>query len=49
MIVREGGGYRVKSESGKNLSGILDSMKAAQKRLQQVEAFKHMDKGRDKK
>ena len=43
MIVEEGGGYRVKSKSGKNLSGILPSLEAAQKRLAQVEAFKHMD------
>lgn len=43
MIVKENGGFRVKSEGGKNLSGRLTSRKAAAKRLRQVEYFKHRD------
>ena len=39
MIVKQGGKFAVKSESGKNL-GIRESMKAAVKRLRQVEWFK---------
>ena len=41
MVRKEGGGYRVKSESGKNLSRVLPSKAAAEKRLAQVEHFKH--------
>lgn len=42
MIVKSGNGYQVKSESGgKNLSKPVLSKKAAVKRLQQVEYFKH--------
>lgn len=41
MIVKAGGGYQVKSESGKNLSKKGLSKKAAQRRLAQVEYFKH--------
>jgi hypothetical protein len=42
MIVKSGKGYQVKSESGsKNLSKPGLSKKQAQKRLQQVEYFKH--------
>ncbi len=37
------GKYRVLSESGKNL-GTYDSRSAAEKRLKQVEYFKHVDK-----
>ena len=47
MIKKEGGGFKVKSEKGKNLVGPYKSHKAAQKRLAQVEMFKHMKK--DKK
>ena len=42
MITKSGTGYKVKSESGKNLSKVLPSKKAAVKRLAQVEMFKHM-------
>jgi hypothetical protein len=41
VIVEEGGGYRVKSESGKNLSAILSTHAAAVKRLREVEYFKN--------
>lgn len=41
MIVKKGSGFQVKSESGKNLSKPGMSKAAAQKRLQQVEYFKH--------
>jgi len=44
MIVKQGGGYVVKSHSGKNLSKPM-SRKAAKKRLAQVEYFKHKGKG----
>lgn len=41
MIVKTGKGYQVKSESGKNLSKPNLSKAAAQKRLREVEYFKH--------
>ena len=41
MIVKEGNKWVVKSHEGKNL-GTYDSKEAAQKRLAQVEMFKHM-------
>jgi hypothetical protein len=44
-IEKEGNQYAVKSESGKNL-GKYKSEGAAKKRLEQVEYFKHKDKGR---
>lgn len=45
MIVKSDGGYQVKSEKGKNLSRRGLSKKAAKKRLQQVEYFKHKERG----
>lgn len=44
MIVKSGSGYKVTSESGKNLSKTLPSIEAAKHRLKQVEYFKHKDK-----
>lgn len=44
MIVKSGKGYKVKSESGKNLSKGGLSKAAAKKRLAQVEYFKHKGK-----
>jgi hypothetical protein len=44
MIKRVAGGYKVVSESGKNLSRVLKSLGAAKKRLAQVEYFKHKGK-----
>jgi hypothetical protein len=44
MIKRSGRGFQVKSESGKNLSKPGLSKKAAVKRLQQIEYFKHKGK-----
>jgi hypothetical protein len=41
MIRKESGGYKVLSEKGKNLGGPYKSKKEAEKRLQQVEYFKH--------
>jgi hypothetical protein len=41
MVVKSGRGYQVKSEGGKNLSKPGLSKRAAEKRLQQVEYFKH--------
>ena len=45
MIKKVAGGYKVLSEKGKNLGGPYKSKAAAQKRLRQVEYFKHK-KGR---
>ena len=41
MIVKTSQGHQVRSESGKNLSKPNPSKKQAQKRLRQVEYFKH--------
>ncbi len=41
MIKKVKGGYKVVSESGKNLGGPYKTKKAAKKRLGQVEFFKH--------
>ncbi len=41
MILKVKGGYKVVSESGKNLGGPYKTKEAAQKRLRQVEFFKH--------
>ena len=41
MIKKVTGGYKVLSEKGKNLGGPYKSKAAAQKRLKQVEYFKH--------
>ena len=43
MIVPKGGKFIVKSEGGKNLSKPV-TKKEAEKRLKQVEYFKHKDK-----
>ena len=41
MIVKTSQGYKVKSEKGKNLGGPYKTKEEAQKRLRQVEYFKH--------
>lgn len=41
MIQKVKGGYKVLSESGKNLGGPCKSKAQAEKRLRQVEFFKH--------
>jgi hypothetical protein len=41
MIKKVSGGYKVLSEKGKNLGGPYKSKAAAEKRLKQVEYFKH--------
>lgn len=46
MIVKSGKGYKVKSEGGKNLSKGGLSKKAAEKRLGQIEYFKHKKGGK---
>lgn len=48
MITKTSKGYQVKSESGKNLSKPDLSKQEAQKRLKQVEYFKHFKKGNEK-
>ena len=48
MIRKTAKGYVVKSESGKNLSKPNLSKAAAQKRLAQVEYFKHAKPGKKK-
>lgn len=45
MIRKEGSKYVVKSEKGKNL-GSYKTKAAADKRLKQVEMFKHMKRGK---
>jgi hypothetical protein len=44
MIRKVSGGYLVVSESGKSLGGPYKSKAEAEKRLKQVEMFKHMKK-----
>lgn len=41
MVVKEKGGYVVKSESGKNLSKPYASEQEAKQRLRVIEYFKH--------
>lgn len=41
VIKKAEGGYKVLSEKGKNLGGPYKTKKEAEKRLQQVEYFKH--------
>lgn len=41
VIKKVSGGYRVLSEKGKNLGGPYKTKKEAEKRLRQVEFFKH--------
>ena len=41
MIKKAAGVYKVVSEKGKNLGGPYKTKKEAEKRLQQVEYFKH--------
>lgn len=41
MIKRVSGGYKVLSEKGKNLGGPYKTKAQAEKRLKQVEYFKH--------
>jgi hypothetical protein len=41
MIKKTEGGYQVVSRKGKNLGGPYKSKKEAEKRLKQVEYFKH--------
>jgi hypothetical protein len=41
MIKKTSGGYKVLSEKGKNLGGPYKNKKDAEKRLKQVEYFKH--------
>lgn len=44
MIVKVKEGYRVVAESGRNM-GTYSTKKQAEKRLRQIEIFKHMRKG----
>jgi hypothetical protein len=41
MIRKTSGGYKVLSEKGKNLGGPYRTKAEAEKRLRQVEFFKH--------
>ena len=45
MIKKVAGGYKVLSEKGKNLGGPYKTKREAEKRLQQVEFFKHKKGG----
>jgi len=44
MIKKVSGGYKVVSKKGKNLGGPYKTKEEAQKRLRQVEFFKHKGK-----
>jgi len=44
MIKKTKGGYKVVSESGKNLGGPYPTKEQAKKRLRQVEYFKRKSK-----
>jgi len=44
MIKKASGGYKVVSEKGKNLGGPYKTREQAEKRLKQVEYFKHKKK-----
>ncbi len=46
MITKRTNGYYVKSKSGRNLGGPYRTRAAAERRLVQVERFKHMSKKR---
>jgi len=48
MIRKTQNGYQVKSEGGKNLSKPNLNREQAEKRLRQVEFFKHIGIGRKK-
>jgi len=41
MIRKVKGGYKVVSHKGKNLSKVYPSRKEAEKRLREIEYFKH--------
>lgn len=41
MIRKSGSGYKVVSKAGKNLGGTYSTRAAAERRLGQVEYFKH--------
>jgi hypothetical protein len=41
MIIKTAQGYMVKSEKGRNLGGPYPTREEAQRRLRQVEYFKH--------
>ena len=41
MIAKVKDGYKVVSSKGKNLGGTYKTLKEAEKRLRQVEFFKH--------
>jgi hypothetical protein len=45
VIKKVSGGYSVLSEKGKNLGGPYKTKKEAEKRLKQVEFFKHKKGG----
>lgn len=46
MIKYENGKYIIKSEDGKKTLGTYETKEEAEKRLQQIEYFKYMIKGK---
>ena len=44
MIIKTSAGYKVVSESGKNLGGPYKTRAEAERRLKQIEYFKHKKK-----
>lgn len=47
MVVKEGEKYVIRSEKGKHL-GDYPTKEEAERRLKQIEYFKHMTKGKTK-
>lgn len=48
VVVKVKGGWRIRSKSGKWLSKVFSSKTEAEKRLKQIEAFKHMGSSRNR-
>jgi hypothetical protein len=44
MVKKVNSGYAVYSKSGKRLSRVYDTKEEAEKRLRQIEYFKHKEK-----
>jgi len=46
MIIKQNGKYVIKSEDGSKTLGTYDTREEAEKRLKQIEYFKHKDKSK---
>lgn len=47
MIKRVKGGYKVVSKKGRDLSRVYDTKEKAEKRLREIEYFKHKNKNKE--